>query len=49
MTKTKTAYPTDEALKKIIYLTTMDVGDWEQCISQFSIYFSDRFKPELAL
>jgi transposase-like protein len=56
VTKIKTAYPPDEALKKIIYLATMDVskkwdmplGDWKQCISQFSIYFSDRLKTELA-
>ena len=57
VTKTKTAFPSDEALKKIIYLATVDVSrkwnmplrDWKQCISQFGIYFSDRLKGELAL
>jgi len=47
VTKTKTVYPTDDALKKIIYLATveaakkwtMPVKDWKNCISQFAIYF----------
>jgi len=42
VTKTKTAYPTDESLKKIIYLATMEISkkwnmpqrDWKKCISQ---------------
>jgi len=50
VTKTKTAYPTDDALRKIIYLATVDaakkwtmpVKDWGQCISQFVIQFEDR-------
>lgn len=50
VTKTKTAYPTDDALRKIIYLATVDaakkwtmpVKDWGQCISQFVIQFGDR-------
>jgi len=57
VTKTKTAYPSDEALLKIIYLATMDISrkwamplrEWKSCISQFAIYYSDRMKPELAL
>ena len=57
VTKTKTAYPSDESLKKIIYLSTMEVSkkwnmplkEWKQCVSQFHIYFSDRLKVELAL
>lgn len=56
-TKTKTAYPSDEALIKIIYLATMDISkkwsmpirDWKKCISQFAIYFSDRLKLELSI
>lgn len=56
-TKTKTAYPTDDALRKIIYLTTMDaskkwnmpVREWKNCISQIAIYFADRLKLELAI
>ncbi len=55
VTKTKTSYPTDEALTKIIYLATMDISKkwtqplkiWKRCISQFAIYFDDRLEPEL--
>jgi putative transposase len=57
VTKTKTAYPTDEALVKIIYLATieaskkwtMSIKDWKSCISQFAIYFEDRLAPEIAI
>lgn len=57
VTKTKTAYPSDESLKKIIYLATMEaqkkwsmpLREWKQCVSQFHIYFSDRLRVELAL
>jgi len=57
VTKTKTAYPTDEALKKIIYLVTAEaakkwtipVKDWKSCISQFAICFNDRLESELAI
>jgi transposase-like protein len=57
VTKTKTAYPTDEALVKMIYLATTDISkkwtmplrEWPQCISQFAIYFSDRLKLDLAV
>jgi transposase-like protein len=50
VTKTKTAYPSDDSLRKIIYLATVDaakkwtmpVKDWGQCISQFVIQFGDR-------
>jgi putative transposase len=52
VTKTKTAYPNDEALIKIVYLATMDiykkwtmpVRDWGSSISQFAIYFSNRLE-----
>lgn len=55
VTKTKTAYPTDDALRKIIYLATveaakkwtMPVREWKNCISQFVIHFSDRLEPEI--
>jgi transposase-like protein len=41
VTKTKTDYPTDESLRKIIYLATMEAGkkwtmpvrNWVECIS----------------
>ena len=57
VTKTKTAFPTDESLIKIIYLATADISknwvrpivDWPNCMSQFAIYFSERLKPELAV
>ncbi len=57
VTKTKTAYPNDEALIKIVYLATMDiykkwtmpVKDWDSAISQFAIYFSERLEPGLAI
>jgi len=57
VTKTKTVYPTDESLIKIIYLVTMDISkkwtkpikNWKRCILQFAIYFSDRLESELAI
>jgi len=50
VTKTKTAYPSDEALRKIIYLATVDAAkkwtmplrNWTDCISQLAIYFEGR-------
>lgn len=57
VTKTKTAYPSDDSLRKIIYLATteiakkwtMPIRSWTECISQLAIYFEDRLKPELSL
>jgi len=57
VTKTKTAYPTDDALRKIIYLATveaakkwtMPIKGWKECASQIGIYFADRLKAELAI
>jgi putative transposase len=56
VTKTKTAYPTDDALRKIIYLATesiskkwtMPIREWRNCISQLAIYFGDRIQSEIA-
>ena len=50
VTKTKSAYPTDDALRKILYLATMDISKkwtmpligWAECLSQFAILFGDR-------
>ncbi|ABO50349.1 transposase, mutator type [Desulforamulus reducens MI-1] len=50
VTKTKTAYPSDEALVKMLYLATLDASkkwtmplrEWRECISQFLIFFGDR-------
>lgn len=57
VTKSKTAYPTDDALRKIIYLATMEISkkwtmpirDWSSCISQFVIQFSDRLPMNLVV
>ncbi len=54
VTKTKTAYPSDEALRKIIYLATVDTAkkwtmplrNWTDCISQLVIYFEGRFDEQ---
>jgi len=50
VTKTKTAYPTDNALRKIVYLATVGVTDrwttpipgWLECRQQFEIMFEGR-------
>lgn len=50
VTKTKTAYPTDDALRKIIYLATSEImkkwnhaiQNWNLCLSHFAILFPDR-------
>ena len=50
VTKSKSAYPTDNSLKKIIYLATMDVmkkwtvpiPGWLECEGQFKIIFEGR-------
>ncbi len=57
VTKTKTAYPSDEALVKLIYLATieaskkwtMPIREWKKCMSQFAIYFEDRLESEMAV
>lgn len=49
VTKTKGSFPTDEALKKILYLATLDLKggfrckrDWPQMLGQLKIVFGDR-------
>lgn len=50
VTKTKSSFPTDDSLRKIIYLATQDITkkwtmplqNWAECISQFAIQFGDR-------
>ena len=52
VTKSKSVFPTDDALLKMLYLATMDVSgkwtmkipNWGMIVSQFSIYFEDRLK-----
>ena len=55
VTKTKTAFPTDEALLKILYLATIDITKkwvqsirgWSQILAQLSIYFDERLDDHL--
>lgn len=50
-TKTKSIFPTDDSIRKIIYMSvreitkkwTMPVRDWGLAYSQFMVYFEDRF------
>ena len=50
-TKAKTIFPTDDAIRKVIYMSvmeiskkwTMPVRDWCLAYAQFSVYFEDRF------
>ena len=51
-TKTKGMFPTDDALLKSLYLTTIDVqkkwtrriSHWEQILSQLTIMYGERVK-----
>ncbi len=51
-TKTKTMYPTDEALTKSIYMSIVEINkkwtatvrDWSEIWGQFTIFFEDRLK-----
>lgn len=53
VTKTRTIFPTDDALFKILYLAMMDITkkwtgkswDWGQILDQLCIYFGDRISP----
>lgn len=55
-TKTKTIYPTDDAVKKSVYLSiqeiskkwTMPVRDWGIIIGQLMVFFEDRFECQQA-
>ena len=50
-TKTKTIYPTDDSVRKSVYLSiqeiskkwTMPVRDWGMVMGQLTIFFEDRF------
>lgn len=50
-TKTKTVYPTDDALRKSIFLSVQEISkkwylpirDWGIIIGQFTIFYEDRF------
>lgn len=53
VTKSKTIFPTDDALFKILYLAMMDITEkwtgagwnWGQTLDQLCIYFGDRISP----
>ncbi len=55
-TKTKTVFPTDEAVKKSVYLSiqeiskkwSMPIRDWGIIIGQLMIFFEDRFQKNYA-
>jgi putative transposase len=55
VTKTRSLFPNDEALKKMLYLAyrdlskkwTMPIRNWAIVISNFSIMFEERLKPFL--
>ena len=54
VTKTRTVFPTDDALFKLLYLAMMDITkkwtgkavNWGQTLDQLCIYFGDRIQPE---
>ena len=53
VTKSKSVFPTDDSLMKMLYLAMMDITkkwtgrrkDWGQIVSQLEIYFEERLKP----
>lgn len=55
VTKTKSSFPTDESLFKLLYLIVMDktekwtmpIRDWGLIISQMSVYFGERMANHL--
>lgn len=55
VTKTKSIFPTDDALRKSLYLATVDImkkwsmpiPNWAQTIAQFSIVFEGRLELDL--
>jgi len=55
VTKTKSAFPSDDALMKVLYLVTMNVTgkwtmplqNWGQILEQLFIFFGDRVKVRL--
>ena len=57
ITKTKSSYPTDESLRKSIYLAiqeiskkwSMPIRDWGIIIGQLMIFFDDRIGSEIAV
>lgn len=54
VTKSKTIFPTDDALFKMLYLAMMDITkkwegkpwNWDQILEQLCIYFEERITPQ---
>jgi putative transposase len=52
VTKSKTVFPTDDSLLKMLYLATMDITkkwtgrrrDWSQIRAQLDIFFEERLE-----
>lgn len=57
VTKTKTAFPTDDSLRKVVYLATMDISkkwtmsvqNWAECLSQLVLEYGDRIANLIAV
>ena len=55
VTKSKSIFPSDESLNKMLYLATMDIAKkwtqsirgWSQILAQLSIYFEDRINNSI--
>ncbi len=55
VTKTKSVFPSDDALEKMLYLAGQNVmkkwtkryKDWDLVLNQLSIFFKDRIKPHI--
>ena len=53
VSKSRTIFPTDDSLFKLLYLATIDITkkwsgrnrDWNKIVSQLFIYFADRIEP----
>jgi putative transposase len=56
-TKTKTIYPTDDSVRKSVYLSVMEISkkwsyavqNWGIILGQLTIFFEDRFQSQLAV
>ena len=54
VTKSRTIFPTDDSLFKMLYLSMIDITrkwtgkswDWGQTLDQLCVYFGDRIQPE---
>ena len=57
VTKSKSVFPTDDSLLKMLYLAMMDITkkwtgrrqDWSRIHAQLSIYFAERLPPHIKI